>query len=79
MDIGGQTLTGATKEIHPGTEIADELLELDLPQDDMDQLCEGTVDNPCETSTTGDFRDRTDPLHPTLTEVDPVEDDVEMT
>ena len=48
MDIGGQTLTGATKEIHPGTEIADELLELDLPQDDMDQLCEGTVITPAK-------------------------------
>ena len=73
MDVGGQTLTGAATENHLGTEIADEqVLELNVLQDDMDQLCEGIVGNPFKTSTMGDLRDRTDPLHPTPTEVDPV-------
>ena len=79
MEVSGQTLTGAATENHLGTEIADELLELNVPQDNIDQLCEGIVENPFDTSTTGNLRDRTDPLHPTPTEVDPMADDVEMT
>ena len=59
MDVSGQTLTGATTENHPGTETTEEqVLELNVPQDDMDQLCEGIVDTPFETSTTGALRDR---------------------
>ena len=59
MDVSGQTLTGATTENHPGTETTEEqVLELNVPQDDMDQLCEGIVDTPFETSTTGALRHR---------------------
>ena len=79
MDVGEQTPAGVATENHLGTEIVDEqVLELNVPQDNMDLLCKGIVENPFEPSTTGDLRDRKKPLHHTSTEVDPVVDDVEM-
>ena len=42
MDVSGQTLTGATTENHPGTETTEEqVLELNVQQDYIIQLCEG--------------------------------------
>ena len=80
MDVSRQTLTGATTKKHLGSEIAEEqVLELKVPQDNMDQLCEDIVDTPFETSKTGPLKDRTDPLRNTPKEMDPVVDDVEMT
>ena len=59
MDVSGQTLTGATAENHPGMETTEEqVLELNVPQDDMYQLCEGIVDTPFDTSTTGALREK---------------------
>ena len=58
MDVGEQ-----------GRETGDEqVLVLNVPQDDMDQLYEGIEEHPLKPSATGDLRDR----------ADPVADDVEM-
>ena len=47
MDLGEQTLAGVAAENHLGTEIADiQVLELNVPQDEMDLLCKGILENP---------------------------------
>ena len=80
MDTGGQTLTGATTKNHLGTETADkQILELTIPQDDINRFCKDASETPVEIPAADDLRNRTNPLQSTPTGVNPVADDVKMT
>ena len=80
MNTGGQSLTGAATKNHLDTETAnDQVLELTIPQDDMDQFCEDPSETSVGIPAMGDLRDRTNPSRFTPTGVKPVTDDVAMT
>ena len=80
----GQPPIGMAKQKQNTQIVDDQILELNVPQDNMDQFCEDTSENkvtalaetpeaPPKTSTsaTGDLRDRTNPLRPATERISP--------
>jgi hypothetical protein len=78
-DMQEETPSDAAIDNDPGMQVVDEqVLEINILQEEMNLLCTETVEDPSESPTTDDLRDRMNLLHHEPANMEPVADDIEM-